>query len=76
MKLPSKWSEKEQNPNDYHDTRNGDHGTTPFECDTCIFRKLRKKFPDQEREQDKLLLLVIRRANLDPFWSRVKSTVY
>ena len=76
MVKTSKWKEKEQNPNDYHEARNGDHAITPFECDTCIFRKLRKRTPDKEREQDKLLLLMIRRANLDAFWSRARSTVY
>ena len=74
--MPSKWKEKRQNPNDYHEARNGDHAMTPFECDTCIFRKLRKRSPNEEREQDKLLLTVIRRANLDAFWSRARSTVY
>ena len=74
--MSNKWKEKEQNPNDYHEARNGDHVITPFECDTCIFRKLRKRSPDKEREQDKLLLLMIRRANLDAFWSRARSTVY
>ncbi len=76
MKMSGKWKEKEQNPNDYHEARNGDHAIMPFECDTCIFRKLRKRSPDKEREQDKLLLLMIRRANLDVFWSRARSTVY
>ncbi len=55
---------------------NGDHAMTPFEYDTSIFRKLRERSPNEEREQDKLLLTVIRRANPDAFWSRARSTVY
>jgi hypothetical protein len=47
----------------------------PFECDTCIFRKLRGHSPDGESDQDKLLLSCIRRINLDAFWSRASSTV-
>jgi hypothetical protein len=42
----------------------------PFECDTCIFRKL-----DPFSEQDKLLLACIHRMNLDAFWSRTLDTV-
>ena len=26
---------------DFHEARNGDHTICPFECDVCIFRKLR-----------------------------------
>lgn len=72
----SKWKEKDQNPNDFHEARNGDHAITPFECDTCIFRKLRKKSPNKKREQDKILLMMIRRANLDAFWLRARAIVY
>ena len=73
--MTHKWKEKEPNPKDFLEARNGDHAITPFECDTCIFRKLRKKSPDDKREQDRLLLVMIRRANLDAFWSRARSTV-
>ena len=54
---------------------NGDHVTTPFQCDLCIFRLLRKSKPDVLSAQDSLLLACIQRVNLDAFWSREKSTV-
>jgi len=47
----------------------------PFECDSCIFRKLSHRDPRQASPQDQLLLAGIRRVNLDAFWSRAKSTV-
>jgi hypothetical protein len=46
-----------------------------FECDTCIFLKLKQRLPDLIQTQDKLLMACIRRANLDAFWSRATSTV-
>jgi hypothetical protein len=55
--------------------RNGDHLLVPFECDLCIFRKLRGYEPSLELEEDKLLLACIRRISLDAFWSRASSTV-
>jgi hypothetical protein len=48
---------------------------SPFECDRCIFHKLRGSPPDPRNEKDKLLLACIRRANLDAFWSRSSETV-
>ena len=55
--------------------RNGDHVSTPFQCDLCIFRLLRGEDPDPTSVQDALLRACIRRVNLDAFWSREKSTV-
>jgi hypothetical protein len=46
-----------------------------FECDTCIFLKLKQRLPDPVQTQDKLLMACIRRANLDAFWSGATSTV-
>ena len=48
---------------------------TPFECDVCVFRKLRKCKPKENNPQDQLLLGVIRRMNLDALWSRATGTV-
>jgi len=45
--------------------RNGDHALIPFECDLCIFRKLKKMNPVEGRPGDDLLLGCIRRINLD-----------
>jgi hypothetical protein len=47
-----------------------------FECDLCIFRKLRdQSAPDLTNAIDSLLMLSIRRINLDALWSRATSTV-
>ena len=47
-----------------------------FECDSCIYRKLKKgRNPGVNESSDALLLACIRRANLDAFWSRAESTV-
>ena len=55
--------------------RDGEHLMTPFECDLCIFRKLRKADPRLNVSQDELLLVCIRRMNLDSFWARATTTV-
>ena len=55
--------------------RDGDHLMCPFECDLCVFHKLKKRDPNSNSEADKVLLAYIRRANLDAFWSRASSTV-
>jgi hypothetical protein len=47
----------------------------PFECERCVFQKLRKTLPNPSNQQDILLLACIRRANLDAFWSRSSDTV-
>jgi hypothetical protein len=54
--------------------RDGDHLLVPFECDLCIFRKLKSRNPIPGDQQDLLMLACVRRANLDAFWSRAKST--
>ena len=74
--VSSKWKQKESNPLDFHEARDGDHALCPFECDTCIFRKLKKVSPNPTSSRDKLLLAMIRRMNLDAFWARARSTVY
>jgi hypothetical protein len=48
---------------------------SPFECDLCIFRKLRFCDPLPSCKQDRLLLACIRRITLDAFWSREPLTV-
>jgi hypothetical protein len=74
-RLQRAWGSKHQNPTDYHRARDGDHLMTPFECDTCIFHKLRHVSPNPDSHQDSLLLAAIRRVTLDAFWSRSTSTV-
>eukprot|EP00978_Attheya_sp_CCMP212_P024097 scaffold75219_cov30-Attheya_sp.AAC.2 len=68
---------KHRSPNDFLIGRNGDHTMISFECDLCIFRKLRRgRIPDEASPTDKLLQSCIsRRMNLDAFWSRSTATV-
>ena len=75
MSISGKWKQKEVNPLDLHQARNGDHAICPFECDLCIFRKLRGKSSRCELPNDKLYMVMIRRMNLDAFWARARSTV-
>jgi len=60
---------------DFSHGRRGDHLLIPFECDDCIFRKLRNSPPNPTLSKDVLLLACIRRMNLDAFWSRESNTV-
>jgi hypothetical protein len=69
------WGSRHQNPSDYHRARDGDHLMTPFECDLCVFRKLKGVSPINTSHQDQILLAAIRRILLDAFWSRSSSTV-
>lgn len=55
--------------------RNGDHLVTTFLCDYCIFYMLKQRNPLSDNAHDKLLLITIRRMNLDALWSREPSTV-
>ena len=55
--------------------RNGDWLIAPFQCDQCHFINIYKRVPIKDSEHDKLILLFIRRANLDMFWSRTVLTV-
>jgi hypothetical protein len=55
--------------------RDGDHLTTPFQCDLCWFRKLQHRDPNPDLTKDTLLLCCIRRANLDAVWGREPQTV-
>ena len=75
-KLRNVWKGKLRDKRDFQEGRDGDHLMIPFECDLCIFRKLRGTDPEASSSQDILLETCIRRMNLDAFWSRAKSTVY
>lgn len=69
------WGKRHKRQDDYLRARDGDHILAPFECDLCVFRKLRGHSPCIGNSVDDLLLGCIRRANLDVFWSRATSTV-
>ena len=55
--------------------REGNHLMTPFECDLCIFIKLKGRFLISQSDEDKKLASYIRRVNLDYLWSRAPTTV-
>jgi hypothetical protein len=48
---------------------------THFQCDYCSFINLKGREPQGKEASDKLLLKLIRRANLDAFWSVEVFTV-
>ena len=74
-RLQSAWGDRHRPLSQYLHARDGDHLITPFECDLCIFRKLRRESPNLGSQVDDRLLAGIRRINLDAFWSRSASTV-
>ena len=69
------WGREKKSNKDYLEARDGDALMTPFECNVCVFRRLKGRDPHFRKQQDQFLLDLIRRANLDAFWSRVRSTV-
>ena len=69
------WSKKHRNKDDFKIGRDGDHTLILFECDSCIFRKLQRRDPEVGSSQDDLLLMCIRRINLDYMWSSATLTV-
>ena len=75
VRLESEWSKLHTPITAFTHGRNGDHLMIPFECDICIFVKLRGHKPNLNHASDKLLSACIRRLNLDAFWSRSSSTV-
>ena len=46
-----------------------------FECDFCVFRKLKRREPIPLNATDEWLLIAIRRINLDACWARAEGTV-
>ena len=59
---------------DFQVARKGDSLFAPFQCDCCWFQNLHYRNPTQS-PLDQLEMELIRRANLDIFWSRAASTV-
>jgi len=74
-RLNNPWKGIHRNDKAFHQGRAGDHLLIPFECEQCIFLKLRGHLPDYESHRDKLLIACLRRMNLDAFWSRETQTV-
>ena len=71
----AKWKNKKVDHKEYEVARPGDGLLVPFQCDVCVFRRIRKEEPDSSSVSDRVLLMYIRRANLDVFWSRAPKTV-
>ena len=55
---------------------NGAHLMQPFQCDTCWFRNLQNRLPNNKSYTDMKLMAYIRRVNLDILWSRASTTSY
>jgi len=66
---------KQADTDRYMYARKGDGFITPFQCDLCHFRNLQGRDPKPGRGKDDRLLVFIRRATLDAFWSREPGTV-
>jgi hypothetical protein len=60
---------------DYRGARPGDHLVCSFDCDSCAFFRLKDRLPVVGNYIDARTLCLIRRANLDAFWSRKRGTV-
>jgi hypothetical protein len=65
----------EDDPKRHAEARDGDHLVCPFQCDKCHFVNIHKVLPQIGSIQDRLNLVVIRRANLDALWARERATV-
>ena len=59
----------------FREARDGDDLMITFQCDLCHFENVSGRHPRQDSHRDQLLLMCIRRATLDSFWSRERSTV-
>jgi hypothetical protein len=69
------WGDRHRPASEFCVARAGDGLFIPFECNFGIFLKLRGCNPQANSSRDEMLLALIRRANLDAFWSRAISTV-
>lgn len=66
---------KKSDENHFDVARHGDTLFAPFQCDFCWFINLKGRLCNPRRIEDRLCIAVIRRVNLDMFWSREQSTV-
>jgi hypothetical protein len=73
--MTAAWGKKQRVVDDYLVAQDGDHMMVPFECDLCIFRKLRSQKPTPANPGDDLIMACIRHINLDAFWSWTQGTV-
>ena len=59
----------------YLEARDGDHLVTPFQCETCHFRNILERDPQDNLARDVRLMKLFRRASLDAFWCSEPKTV-
>jgi hypothetical protein len=74
-RLKAGWTHKDGDRNRYSNARDGDDLLVCFECDFCVFGKLKSRLPMADSSEDDFLMACIRRVILDAFWSRARSTV-
>jgi hypothetical protein len=67
---------EDDDPKQFQEGRDGDHLMCPFQCEDCHFISINGRLPNKDNPADALLLCCMRRANLDGFWARERSTVY
>jgi hypothetical protein len=67
---------EDDDPKRFQEGRDGDHLMCPFQCEECHFINIKGSLPRLDNPSDVLLMCCMRRANLDSFWSRERSTVY
>ena len=66
---------EDEDKNRFKEARDGDHLMNLFQCDDCHLYNMVGRKRILGYSPDDLALLCIRRANLDAFWSRERSTV-
>ena len=66
---------KDTDKNRYMVARDGDWVLTPFQCERCWFLNVHGRLPNSLSLSDSNCLGLLRRANLDMFWSRETLTV-
>ncbi len=72
---PTYFKRRKEKETKYLVARPGDGVISPFQCDRCWFLNLHGRLPMSSSLSDDRELALIRRANLDMFWSRESSTV-
>jgi hypothetical protein len=74
-RMNSVWRRKKRNLDAFKKARQGDDLMVQFECNWCVFGKLKRRSPKPASPTDVLLMACMRRATLDAFWSQAGSTV-
>ena len=72
---PTYFRRRKEKEDKYLVARPGDGVIAPFQCDGCWFINLHGRMPMTDDLNDDRELTLIRRANLDMFWSRESSTI-